>query len=890
MSDIRDGQMNDPLRESLSDPGSVLQPATPPGSEVVLNEDGSATFSYGDADDAPADEDHFSNLAETLEQTRLSVIATDLLDAIEIDKDARQKRDDQYSEGLRRTGLGNDAPGGAPFAGASRATHPMLLESVVEYSSRVSAELLPPDGPVKAQIIGTPTDDKSDRGERLSRYMNWQLTEAMPSAYSEIEQGLTQQGLAGAFYTKMVVTDGKPDVVVVHIDAVHRPWNDGDFYSQQRITHEQHIDRWEFEENVRSGLWLDVVDPAASSDTIEQTNSSIANDRIIGRDQPTTNVDDVRTVFEISTKMALDGEDDDVRPYLVTIDEQTRKVLSIYRNWEEKDANHGRLDFLIEWPFLPWRGGYPIGMTHMIGSLSGAASGALRALLDAALLNTMQTGVKLKGGATSGGQNIRPQVGSTTEMQGTLVNDDIRKTYLPLVFPPPSPVLFQLLGFLVDAGRGVIRTTFDEFSKMSGEMPVGTANLMVEQGLKAYGAVFGRQHRAMRRFLRQLWSINKATVQNEQVVDQFGELLVTKEDFTGPMCVVPVSDPHIFTDTQRQVQAQLVSSRAQFWSATPTPIYKARAAELFLMKQMKIAQPEQFLIDAPEPSQVNAATENVLASQGQPIKAYMGQDHEAHVAQHGAYMQAKLFGMNPIIAMKFLPGMLAHLADHISLWYADAMLLATNAVLQKTFDDPRITLEALQTVKGLEASLDRLMAEITPDVLQHADQVLGPTQAIIAQAQALMKQMTPPQPMDPSIVAQQDVQRQAQADQANAKLKGVEVQGRQQTDAQRLAVQQQKDQADGALKAQKQQQDAELAQQKLEQDARDAERRDMLTAAGIKVQDRGHDVALETSRDNNDTTLETTREDNETALQIVSKKIAADGSAGNISDGEGVQK
>lgn len=867
MSDIRDGHGTvDPYREPLTDPG-VLRPAKPAGSELTLHDDGTVTFDLGE-DNEQEESGHFDNLAETMDETDLSRLATDLLDSIEVDKEARKRRDSQYTEGLRRTGLGDDAPGGAPFNGASRAVHPMLLEATVDFSARIISEMLPPEGPCKPLVIGEPTNEKTDRGERISRHMNYQFTDLMASAYSELEQGFTQEGLAGAFYVKPVVVDAHPDLEVVHMDMVHRPWTDGSFYVQQRITHEMPTDKWTFEDNVTSGIWRDVVDARTSTDNIEQTNASRANDRIIGRDAPTENIDDVRTVYEISTRISLqDG--DPVEPYLVTIDEQTRRILAIYRNYEEDDPNKQRLDFLVEFPFLPWRGGYPIGLAHMIGSLSGAASGSLRALLDAALLATMQTGVKLKGGATAGGQNIRPQPGSTTEVQGSLVNDDIRKTYMPLEFPQPSSVLFQLLGFLVDSGRGVVRTTFDEFSKMNGEMPVGTANMMIEQGLKTFGSVFGRQHRAMRRLLRMLWKINQRTVVNEQIVDQFGELLVTKEDYAGPMTVQPVSDPRIFSDTQRQAQGQLVATRAQ---TSPPGLYKARNAELFMLRSMKVPEPEQFLVDAPEPKQINAAAENVSASQGLPIKAFPGQDHEAHIAQHGAYMSSDLFGSNPVIAMKFLPIMLQHFAEHIALWYADAMLLATNGVLRETFKDPQITLEALQTVKGLEAQLDQLMAELTPDVMQHADQTLGPAKDILMKAQALMKQMAPPTPMDPSAVAMKDVERQAEADKANTQVKALTVKQTGERDQQKLQLAAQKQQQDAAAEQQKDQVAAAAEQQRLQAQQEADEKKHLVAAANAQVASERNDVARDVAAGGNETQARIAEEKNATALEIASDK------------------
>ena len=867
---------------------TTLDTATPVGGEVDIAESGSVDLN------APEEESvelgsHFDNLAETLDSAELSEIASDLIDAIEIDKEAHEKRDQQYEEGLRRTGLGNDSPGGASFAGASRATHPALMEAALDFSARVMSEMLPPEGPVKDFIVGEPTDEKEDRAKRTARYMNYQITELMPSAYHEFEMGFTQCPLGGAFYSKMYTVDGNPSVMFVPIDKVHRPWSDGDFYSQPRLTHEQDVDKYQFNDNVRRGLWLDVVAVAASPSIDDQTKATTANDRIVGRGTPTENIDDVRVIYEVSAMLPSledgeEGEDSDgVLPYIVTIDVNTRRILSIYRNWREDDENRKRLDFLVEWPFWPWRGGIPIGMTQMIGSLAGAATGALRALLDAAFLSNSQTGMKLKGGATTGGQNIRPQVGQTTEVSGSLAMDDIRKTYMPLPFNPPSAVLFQLLGFLVDSARGVVRTTFDEYDKMSGNTPVGTASMFIEQGLKNFGAVHGRLHRSMRRFLRQLWEINSHTISNEVIVDQFGELNVTKEDFQGPMTVIPVSDPRIFSDMQRSAQAQMIQQRA---TTAPPGLYDLRKSELFFLKRMNVPDPEQFLVPDPQATQKNAVAENVEASRGLPIKAYPGQDHEAHLAIHLAYLVSPMFGSNPIIAMKYLPVMLGHLAEHLALWYADATLIAANAAIQERAGDPTITVESLAKMKGVEISLDRLLAEITPAVLQHATEQLAEVPPIIMQAQQLMQKMAPPMPMDPSIVAMKDVERQSQADQQMGQAKIIDIQSRTQMsqaktqmDQQRLQIQQSEAQRKAAESSQKLQMDAMVKAKELEAKQQDAQakyeadqQRNMIAAAGIQSKE-GMNAA-----------------DNATAIEITEMKIdAGEGSgAGNLSTGTGV--
>jgi hypothetical protein len=799
MSNPFDPGAQDPYAEPGSDLGqSVLSTTTPPDSDLTIDEQGNVDVNMPPGPPPSSMQDHFANLAETLDPTRLDKLASDLLDSIEIDKQARAKRDKQYEEGLRRTGLGDDAPGGATFPGASRVVHPMLTASAIDFASRIMNEMMPPEGPVKAKTIGEPSQQKDDIGERVARYMNLQLTELMPNVAYEFEMGFTQCSLGGAFYTKTLYEAQGMSVIAIPIDKVHRPWSDGSIYTQPRITHEMDVDKWAFTDNVRTGLWLDVVDVESSSDIPESTRSEQSNDRIVGRDQPTENIDSVRRVFESSVMVGLNDDDDPAEPYIMTVDEQSRKCLAIYRNWKPQDQDQKRLDFVIEWPFYPWRGGYPIGMTHMIGGLSGAATGALRALMDAAHLNNSQTGVRLKGGATAGGQNIKAQPMQTTEMQGSLSQDDVRKTYMPLPFPPPSSVLFNLLGFLVDAAQGVIRTTFDEFDKFGGQTPVGTANMFIEQGLKNFGAVHGRLHRSMARFLRQLWDINAETVDNVKIQDQFGELIVRKEDFQGPMRIVPVSDPRIFSDIQRQSMAQVITQRATLLPQ----IYNLRASEKYFLKQMKVPDPDQFLIPSPEPVQQNAVAENTTAANGQPIKAFPGQDHEAHLATHCAFIQSPLFGSNPIIATKYLPIILPHLSEHIALWYADAMLDAANVALREKTGDPQLTIESMAG-PVYEAPLDRLLAELTPEVMDFADEQLARLPAIIAQAQMLQQRLAPPMPMDPSVVAMKDVTRQEAADQAKAvgdekktQLQIVQAQTKQQADDRKAMLDQTKMQTD----------------------------------------------------------------------------------------------
>lgn len=849
--------------------GPARLPDAQPG-QVVLNEDGTATV-FDREDMGPEAAGHYDNLASFLEDSRLTELCSDLLEAIDQDKESRQDRDRQYEEGLNRTGMGNNTVGGADFPGASRAVHPMLLEAAIDFGGGVMNEMLPPDGPVKATIIGDETDEKQERAKRVARYMNWQMTEQMTSLYHEFEVGFTQCPLGGAFYTKGYQDNGTPATAFIAIDDVYRPWNDGDFYGQPRITHRQNVDRWTYRGNVRNGLWLDVVDPVNGGSTFpDESAADEANDRIIGRSQPSQNIDGIREVYECSCTIPLADDDDDVEPYLVTIDVEARKILSVYRNWKENDAKKQRLLFLIEWPFWPWRGGYPVGMTHMIGGLTGAATGTLRALLDAGMLNNSQTGVKLKGGSTAGGQNITPRVTEINEIQGSLNQDDIRKTFMPLEFNEPSTVLFQLLGFLVDAGRGVVRTTFDEYDKINGQTPVGTAQMFIEQGLKNFGSVHARLHRSMRLFLKWLYQLNADTLTPQTIMDQLGELSVTPQDFQGPMQIIPVSDPRIFSDLQRKAMAQTIAQRAQL----VPQVYNARAAEANFLRQYGVSNPDQYLVPNPVPQRMNAVAENVAASSaGAAIKAFPGQDHESHIKLHVSYLKDPIFGANPSVAPNLIPKMIAHMGEHVSLWYSDAMLEAATQALRARTGNQQLTLQSFLNV-GVEVPLDRLMAELNDSILAHAREIMKDMPQEIYEARDLMKKLAPPMPMDPSMVAMEDVQRQREADDKNVKAKVIDInerrEARQSQDAQRQQVdatksaltgrQQNLDHTESAVKAtldhQRMANEAEQNRQRLASEAQQAEEERL---SREQIAEENNATKIEIAEGNNESAQEVAR-------------------------------
>ena len=714
----------------------------------------------------------YANLAEDIPETSLKELATDLLDAIARDKEARKLRDKQYEEGIKRTGLGDDAPGGAQFQGASRVVHPILTEVCVDFAARTIKEIFPrtgaSSGPVKDQIVGTPTAEKEEKAKRKTVYMNWQLTQQMPEFRNELEQLLTQVPLGGAQYLKLTWDKRlkRPRPYMVTIDDMYLPYAATSFYTAERKTHRQLVTQLEFDRRVLSELYRDIELVAVSAP--EQTKAAQANDKIEGREQNDYyDEDGLREIFEIYVECEIDEDKEtkgDTAPYIVTVDAVSQEILAIYRNWDEDDSRRVALDWIIEWPFVPWRGAYPIGIVHMIGGLSAAITGSLRALMDSAHIQNSQTGLKLKGGSR-GGQSLNIQPTQVIEVEGSPNNDDIRKTFMPLPFPGPSQTLFTLMGFLVDAAKGVVRTTFEDLSDNPDRLPVGTTLALIEQGMTVFNAIHARLHDSMGKTLKVLHRLNATYLDEQVVIDELGELIVKRSDFEGPMDVVPVSDPNIFSEIQRFAQLQLIEQRAQ---AMPQ-LYDLRKVEEMILDRTKIPNARDLLLKKPEPQRLNAVNENVAATMGAPIVAFPDQDHLSHIQVHLSYITNPLLGASQIMAPIVIPSMLNHVKDHLALWYVnETVRVASEAAgmdIAKLMDPDN---------PAVDQEFDRMLAAADMRVEQQAMQQLQAIPEIIKQATQVLQSFQAPPPMDPSQVAMQiqtaETQRRAQADQVRAQI------------------------------------------------------------------------------------------------------------------------
>jgi enamine deaminase RidA (YjgF/YER057c/UK114 family) len=757
-----------------------LEDETP---EVEELPDGSAIVRMEDDSKGPEGEpDFYENLADVLSSYDLSKLAHKYIELIEKDKEAREDRDKQYEEGLRRTGLGHDAPGGAQFTGASKVVHPVMAEACVDFSARAIKELFPADGPVKTKIIGETTDEKVERAERKRDYMNWQLTEQIEEYRDEEEQLLTQLPLGGSQYMKIWYDDQKrrPCAEFVSIDNVYLPFAAVNFYTAGRVTEVQDITQEVFEERVDSGLYVD-IDIVRASMEPEETKAEKANNKIEGRKSQADNVDGVRRVYHIYTWLSLDDDNYSKgkrAPYILMVDDLTTEVVGLYRNWADGDDTMAKLDWLIEFKFIPWRGAYAIGLPHLIGGLSAALTGALRALLDSAHITTAPTMLKLKGAKISG-QSLTIEPTQVSEIEGAPGVDDIRKIAMPLPFNQPSPVLLELLGWLSNAAKGVVTTSEEKIADITSNAPVGTTQALIEQGAAVFSAVHARLHDSQRRVLKVIARLNNWYLDEQVKGDMVEDLEVTKEDFAKNSDIVPVSDPHIFAETQRYAQIQTLAARAQ---ANPD-LYNRIAVEKRILKQIKLPDINEVLPDPANVKEMNPALENVAMTFGRHAGAFPRQDHLAHIQIHLDYLQDPMYGANPIMAPAFIPLCLEHLKQHLTMWYLNQVDSYSSAALNRPFN--------VLKEQTLPQGADQLLAAVAQHVHKDTVETFKALPPIIQNAMAAIKQLSGQPPMDPATQAfvqtsMAETQRRATKDQAELQLEAAKLQQTAQISTQKL--------------------------------------------------------------------------------------------------------
>ena len=698
-------------------------------------------------DEEVFERNHYTNLAEELDEREVAKIGKDLVRAYEDDKSSRKNWEDQYSKGLRMLGIVVEDRQD-PFPGASGVHHPLLAEAATQFQARAIAEMFPAGGPVKTQIIGKTTDKKLEQAQRVQDFMNFQVTQEIPDYFNELDQMLFYLSLAGSAFKKIYFDNTLDRICSKFVPAEDFviSMENTDLETADRYTQIMKLTRTEIRKHQISGYYKDV--PLSKAESNAGANSGDMVEQTLQRLEGMTPsmADKIHTLLEVHANLDL-GEDRDglALPYIVTIDYESQRVLSIRRNWKEEDSLRRKRTYFIHYKYLPGLGFYGFGLIQMIGGLQHASTGALRALLDSAAFANLNGGFRAKGARIEGG-DITVSPGEWVEVEA--YGDDLRKSFIPLPFKEPSPTLLQLLGVLTESGRRFASIADAMIGDSAGSGPVGTTIALIEQGSKVFSAIHKRIHQAQGREFKLIYELNGEYLDDEYSFEVIGEnKKIRRKDFSSSISVVPVSDPNIFSQAQRIALAQ---TGLQLARETPDVVDVKEATRRFL-QALSIPDYMDLIIEDEDTPRRDPVSENMAILNTMPIQVFEDQDHQAHMQVHSQFMNDPRFGGNPEAKERLYPAMLAHMGQHMAYLYQQQMQASVppgNPVSSGDFN------RELDNEPSKEISIEE-ENRIAVNAAQAAQQLAG---------------SMPPSPEE------QKQQREAQKDQADIQLKAEELQ------------------------------------------------------------------------------------------------------------------
>ena len=661
--DISPNANNEFKVEEIGEEIQLQQPEnTSQGIEIVEEADGGVTLDY-DPKQKVSEGDYFANLAEFMEDDLLEKLSSDLQKNFEDDKNSRADWEKTYKDGLDLLGFKYEERS-KPFAGAAGVTHPLLAEAVTQFQAQAYKELLPPGGPVRTEIIGVPTAEVEQQAERIKEFMNYQITCEMGEFDPELDQLLFHLPLAGSAFKKIYYDSTLERAVSKFVPAEDLvvPYFITDLESCGRITHVVKMKHNDLRKNQVSGFYRDID---LSGGRVDTSDIKEKQDELSGIEQVSF-TEDEHNLLEMHVDLDLPGFEDMgannektgiMVPYIVTLDEDSGEILSIYRNWNQGDPLRKKKEYFTHFKFLPGLGFYGFGLIHMLGGLSRTATAALRQLVDAGTLSNLPAGFKARGlRIRDDDEAINPGEWRDVDAPG----GNLRESLMPLPYKEPSATLFSLLGFVVDAGRrfaGVADMMMGE-NAGSQQQPVGTTMAILERGMKVMSAIHKRLHYAQKTEFKLLAKVFADYLPaNYPYMVAGGEQTIKQTDFDERVDVIPVSDPNIFSMAQRVTLAQ---SQLQLAQANPE-LHDLREAYMRMYAALGVQNIEKLLPQPAEPQAQDPAIENAGTLNGGVPIPFPEQDHSAHIRAHRAFMSSELVKANPA-TMTILQ---AHITEHV---------------------------------------------------------------------------------------------------------------------------------------------------------------------------------------------------------------------------------
>ena len=753
-----------------------------------------------------------ANLAEFIDERELDRKSSMLVKYYEGDRSARSEWEERYKKGLKTL----DPEGGLEESeeerasrGLSTVVHPMIAEAATQFNARAIAELYPAGGPVKTVIVGEPNEETEDQARRVKDFMNYQIMEQMPEYFPDLDQMLFHLPLVGQTFKKVwwdSTLNRQCSKFVKAEDFVVAP-ESTDIHTSIRYTHVIRMPKNDYNRYVEAGWYRPTEYAGDGIDPSGDTTYDIEGVNPYGDDAQ----DEVMTLLEMHVYEAFEGvdgiEDEDsdnlvALPYVITVDYDSEKIVSIRRNWEDGDSDHKRRDWFVSYKFLPGLGFYGFGLYHMIGGLGKAATGSLRALLDSAAFANMQGGFKLKGRVSGGEIEVNP--GEFVDLDATV--DDVNKAVMPLPFKEPSSTLFQLLGLITGAGQRFASTADLNVGDVNPNAPVGSTVALIEQGSKSFSAIHKRLHYAQGQEFKLLAKLNAENLpESFQFAVAGASETVYALDFNQRIDIIPVSDPNIFSTAQRIAQAQAILEMAR---AAPQ-LHDLYEAYKRMYEAIRIPNIDEVLKKPEEAPRTNPIDENMSVMYGKPIKAFPEQDHEAHLAVHMQFMQDPSLAGNPA-AKAMQPILIAHMAEHVALLYRQRMEGAVGMPLPNlpNVRDPKFKLD------DTDPQMDMLISQRAAQVVAQAPQ-MAPIRALQQMGQGQGQQGTLQYAKQLAELEAQALQQRTQAeiaaDQAKAQS---DIQIDQAKAQQQLDINQQKSNAELQAKIAKLEADLQIEREK----------------------------------------------------------------------------
>jgi len=707
-----------PTEEEFIEQVAISQPEEEVG--FVMMEDGSA---IPESElDVPQEVSFYDNLAESMEEDELSKISNDLMAGVEKDKSSRSDWEKTYTDGLKYLGMKFDEDRSEPFEGASGVIHPLLGEAVTSFQAQAYKELLPAGGPVKTQVLGNYDSDVELQAQRVKEFMNYQIVHKMEEYDQELDQLLFYLPLAGSAFKKVYYDEalGRAVSKFVAPEDLIVPYYTTDLESCSRITNVVKMSENDVKKLQATGFYRKVEVKLGEDNQYGEVDEEI--EKLTGMQQ---SYDDgeVAILYEIHANldipgfedMGKDGEPTGVKlPYIITIDSNSNEVLSIRRNFNEDDPLKNKVEYFVHFKFLPGLGFYGFGLTHMIGGLSKASTSIMRQLIDAGTLANLPAGFKTRG--------IRIRDEDTPLQPGEFRDVDapggsLRESIQPLPFKEPSGTLLNLLGILVDSGKTFASIAEINTGQGNPQAPVGTTMALLERSTKVLSAIHKRLHNAQRKEFKLLSKVFQEYLPNEfPYMTPEGNQEVGAQDFNDRVDIVPVSNPDIFSTSQRiamaQEMMQLVNSNPEIHGGDG--IYESYRR---MYAAIGVDNPDQLLVPPPnsDPLPVEAGMENNMLLMGQPAQAFPEQNHDAHIAIH-----MSLFNTPPVQSNAAIQAMIhSHIMQHLQMKADNLGIEQMPPEIRQQYEQMSAQMQQIPAPEQerLQAQIQQLVAQFSAPIL-----------------------------------------------------------------------------------------------------------------------------------------------------------------------------